>query len=711
MRRGALVAGVITTLLALACIVSILVPPLVPHLPMAATSFTHRPELAVTRRERRRLAKRMQLWFALRENQPPPATRARAHPLAPAVLTHPRHASGDPIVAGFYVNWDDNSRAALVEHADDMDWVVCEWGFVARGGDSLRLGIDQHVPIILSRLPESSRPQLFLMVENYDSASKRWDSAALRHLLTTPAARATAIRQLTDSVVRYGLGGVTLDFEEVPLALTTSLVRFERTLHDTLAARGRLLTQAISINDDDRQLARYAAVNDKLFLMLYDEHYGGGDPGPVASETWFAQKARAMLRVVPPAKAILTLGAYGYDWNDGDSASNGAGMTFQEVMAAVREAPKGALHFDPVARNPYATWSDPDSTDHVAWYLDAVTAYNEMLIARALGAAGTGIWRLGSEDPAIWSVVGRHGLDAPPQELASIPAGYDPEFQGNGEILEMLARPTSGHRDLRIDPRTHLVIDEHVTQYATPYIMRLVGSSDPHRIALTFDDGPDGRWTPAILDTLRSRHAPATFFVIGQNAEAHIPLIHRMYAEGHELGSHTFTHPNLALTSKFVTRLELDATQRLLEAVLDRRPAFFRPPYFGDAEPTTADELIPVGIASDRGYLTVGLHIDSEDWTQPGVRTIIDTTLEQLPRGNVILLHDGGGYRAQTVAALGPLIDSLRARGDTLVLVSELMGVSRADAMPALAARSALARAVELASFGSVGVLEWVLYW
>ncbi|HEX6966705.1 MAG TPA: glycosyltransferase, partial [Gemmatimonadaceae bacterium] len=134
-------------------------------------------------------------------------------------------------------------------------------------------------------------------------------------------------------------------------------------------------------------------------------------------------------------------------------------------------------------------------------------------------------------------------------------------------------------------------------------------------------------------------------------------------------------------------------------------------PYFGDAEPTTADELVPVGIASDRGYLTVGLHIDSEDWTEPGVRTIIDTTLAQLPRGNVILMHDGGGDRTQTIAALGPLIDSLRARGDTLVLVSELMGVSRAEAMPALAARSALARAVELASFGSVGVLEWVLYW
>ena len=710
LRRGALVFGIISTMVAFAAIAIILVPPLVPQLPVASASLPHRPELAVTKRERLRLAKRMQLWFALRQHRPPPATHARALIPARRRTVTPHRAPGDPIIAGFYVNWDDNSRAALAEHADDLDWVVCEWGFVARGGDSLQMTIDPRVPVILSRQPEASRPQIFLMVENYDSATKRWDAAALRHLLTTRAARTLAVRQLTDSVVRYGLAGVTIDFEEVPMRLTSPLVRFEHTLRDSLAAHGRLLTQAVSINEDDRQLASYAAVNDKLFLMLYDEHYSGGDPGPVASQTWFEQKARRMLRLIPPNKAILTLGAYGYDWNDGDPTANGAGMTFQEVMAAVREAPTGALHFDPVALNPYATWSDADSTDHVSWYLDAVTAYDEMLVGRALGAAGTGIWRLGAEDPAIWNVIGRHGIDGPAQSLATIPAGYDPEFQGTGEILEMRARPTAGHREVRVDSLSHLIVDERVTRYATPYIMRRFGAS-AHRVALTFDDGPDGRWTPAILDTLRSRHAPATFFVIGQNAEAHIPLIRRMYDEGHELGSHTFTHPNLALTTKFITRLELDATQRLLEAILDRRPAFFRPPYFGDAEPTTADELVPVGIASDRGYLTVGLHIDSEDWTLPGVRTIIDTTLAQLPRGNVILLHDGGGNRAQTVAALGPLIDSLHARGDTLVLVSELIGVPRGEAMPPLPARGAAARLVELASFGTVGVLEWVLYW
>ncbi|MBX6332222.1 MAG: glycosyltransferase, partial [Gemmatimonadaceae bacterium] len=724
-RLFTLIVGVVSSLAAAAVVIGLLVPPLPPALPLSEGRFGQAPHLAVSKLERERLAKRLQLWFELRKHHAPPSIQPDLLPLKGRHRGGKRAAPGQAIVAGFYVNWDDNSFAALKAHADDLDWIICEWASIAPGGDSLRMRIDRRVPYTLAQQfpDERQRPRLFLMVENYDSTAKpapRWSPGLLRHMLATPAARARAIAQLQDSVLHYGLEGVTLDFEEVPPDLTGAVAAFARDLKARLAPYGRLVTQAVSFNDTDRELARYAAVDDKLFLMLYDEHYGKGDPGPVASQSWYVRSARRLLRVVPPSKAILTIGAYGYDWNDGDTTTNGAGLTFQEVMAHVRDAQQdglpAAIHFDSAALNPYATWRDPDSTDHVAWYLDAVTAYNQILAGEALGVAGHAVWRLGAEDPAIWSVLGRTGIDAPAQRLAIVPPGYDVEFQptgSTGEILEMRARPTAGRRTVRVDPVTRLVTDERVTSYATPYIIRRYGDS-PHRVALTFDDGPDGRWTPQILDTLASRHAPATFFIVGENAEAHLPLLRRIWNEGHEIGNHTFTHPNLGIPSPYITKLtklQLDATERLVEAILDRRTAFFRPPYFGDAEPTTADELVPVGIASDRGYLTVGLRIDAEDWQSPGVRTIIDTVLAQRWRGNVILLHDGGGNRSQTVAALGPLIDSLRARGDTLVTVSELVGIPRDLAMPPLPARSWLARAGDLFFFGAVGFLEWGMYW
>ena len=715
-RRIALVVGVITSIVGGLTVLSLAIPPLIPQLRTNPVKLSTTPRIPTSRAEKLEMEKKLELWFALEKNHAPPALRPSQLPLPKHVTPRAAKAPGDPIMAGFYVNWDDNSLEALRDHAEDLDWVVCEWAFVAPGGDSLTMKIDRRVQYTINQriADPAQRPQVYMMVSNYAAQSHKWDAASLRRLLGAPAASRRAIEQIVDSVGFYGLAGVTLDFEEVPAELTERVVAFTRALTAQLAPRGKRVTQAVSFNDSNEQLRRYAEVNDKVFLMLYDEHYGRGDPGPVASQQWYVRTARRMLEVIPAAKAILTVGAYGYDWNDADSSSNGQTLTFQEMMSAVRNAPIKSFHFDTLTLNPYARWTDADSTDHVAWYLDAVTAYDQILAGRELGVAGHAIWRLGSEDPAIWRVIGRMGIDAPPEELSVIPSGYDPEFlprDGKGEILKMVSPPTDGRREITEDAATRLVTNEKVVSYATPFVFDRFGDGFPHRVAITFDDGPDGRWTAAILDTLKSRHAPATFFVIGQNVETHIPLVRREWAEGHEIGNHTFTHPNLYFTNTLQTKLQIDATERLLEAVLGRRTSFFRAPYFGDAEPTTLDELIPIGIADGRGYLTVGLHIDSEDWRSPGVDRIIDTTLAQRWRGNVVLMHDGGGDRRQTIAALGPLIDSLRAEGDTLVTVSELIGIPREEAMPGLPPRSIVARLGELAAFGAFGLLEWILYW
>ncbi|MDQ6888061.1 MAG: glycosyltransferase [Gemmatimonadota bacterium] len=700
------------TVLFLAVVIdTLIIPPSVPQL--ALTTVTPRPVL--TRAERERLVKKLQLYFSLQKSRPPAAQRPSRLRVRDTVGAPLRPVPNEgTITAGFYVNWQDNSWTSFNQHAEEMDWVVCEWAFVAPGGDSLLVAIDPRVLTRIAQLVREKRnaPQAFAMVSNFDSTTKVFETAWMRRLLTNPAARARAVAQLRELVVRQNLGGVTIDFEDVPPDLADEVALFAKALHAALSPIGRLTTQTIVVTLDPRVIRRYAAANDKLFLMLYDEHYGKGDAGPIASQRWYTRKAREMLALVPPEKVILAVGAYGYDWNDADTASSGTTLTFQDVMAAARES-RARIQFDSASLNPYVMWSDPDSTDHVAWFLDGATAYNQILVGQSLGAAGHAIWRLGSEDPAIWKVLGRNGLHAPAQQLDSIPSGYDVEFRGNGEILDVRAKPTDGRRDITLDTTTGFVTGENVRIYPSPYIVRRFGVAYPHRVALTFDDGPDGRWTRPILDTLRKYGVPATFFVIGQNVEAHIPLTRRILREGHEIGNHTFTHPNMALmlNKRRQMELEIDANERLLEAVLGRRSAFFRPPYFGDAEPTTADELVPVGFARDRGYYTIGLHIDSEDWQQPGVDSIVRGTMTQRARGSVVLLHDGGGDRRQTLTALPMIIDSLRARGDTLVVVSELVGISRDAAMPDLPARSKVSRAVELVAYSLFGFFEWLAYW
>src|ERR1019366_4511354 len=156
---------------------------------------------------------------------------------------------------------------------------------------------------------------------------------------------------------------------------------------------------------------------------------------------------------------------------------------------------------------------------------------------------------------------------------------------------------------------------------------------------------------------------------------------------------------------------EVVATGRLIETITNRRTALFRPPYFGDADPTSSEELDAVAIGTDLGYLTVGVEMDSEDWRMTNPDSILATTLDLRGDGNIILMHDSGGDRTATVAVLGTLIDSLVASGYQPVLVSELAGITRDEAMPPLESRTIWAHVVDVVSFGFLGLADWGLYW
>jgi cellulose synthase/poly-beta-1,6-N-acetylglucosamine synthase-like glycosyltransferase/peptidoglycan/xylan/chitin deacetylase (PgdA/CDA1 family)/spore germination protein YaaH len=724
------IAAIVSTIGAAVLVAGLVIPPLLPRVTIADKS-AGTPRFAGSRATRERIAAKRQLFAALASRPRVPAMRRSILPVRPTKQPH-AVTPGRPLSAGFYVNWDDNSFVSLKAHASQLDWVICEWGFLARNANALDLRIDRRVLFLVQHLPAAERPAVHLMLTNYDSARADFDPAQLRVLVATPASRAVIIGQLVSAVRQYGLGGVTVDLEQIPDALQPGVAAFVKELGRQLHSAGAVISQALPADTPLPLLRRYAALNDRIILMLYDEHSEPHSTGPVASQAWYEAQARRAAAVVPADKLVLAVGAYAYDWNDAEPNAVPDEQTFQDVMRLARE--HGAeVHFDSRSLNPYMSWTASDSTDHAFWFLDGVTAFNELRVARTLGAGGSALWRLGSEDPTVWSVLGRGSAAPSADALRTLTAGYDVEFRGTGEVLRIDQQPTNGRRDIRVDVRSGFVMDERITGYPSPYVVARTGNV-PRRVALTLDDGPDAKWTGMILDTLRSRHAPATFFVIGSNVEMNIGLTRRIAREGHEVGNHTFTHPNLAMTSPLVTRLELDATERIIEAVLDRRSAFFRPPYFGDAEPTTADELVPVSLATSLGYVTAGLHVDSEDWTQPSPETIVqnvlegrrraitcsdslhdsrgtDTPLEHGCSGSVVLLHDGGGDRRNTVAALGTLIDSLRAQGDSLVLLSSLAGITHEEAMPPLPASSSVIRLSELVAFGALGSAEWIFYW
>jgi cellulose synthase/poly-beta-1,6-N-acetylglucosamine synthase-like glycosyltransferase/peptidoglycan/xylan/chitin deacetylase (PgdA/CDA1 family) len=183
------------------------------------------------------------------------------------------------------------------------------------------------------------------------------------------------------------------------------------------------------------------------------------------------------------------------------------------------------------------------------------------------------------------------------------------------------------------------------------------------RLVLTFDDGPDPTWTPKVLDVLKKHHAHAVFFVTGTMASRYPDLVKRIVDEGHEVGLHTFNHPDLSFQSKKRIDWELSQNQLALAGAAGIRTSLFRPPYssFADA---MDDKSWPVTeYIGTRGYITVVNNTDSEDWQKPGVRQIIRNATPKSGKGAIVLMHDSGGDRHQTVQALDRFLPDMRHKG------------------------------------------------
>ncbi|WP_030868523.1 polysaccharide deacetylase family protein [Streptomyces sp. NRRL S-37] len=184
-----------------------------------------------------------------------------------------------------------------------------------------------------------------------------------------------------------------------------------------------------------------------------------------------------------------------------------------------------------------------------------------------------------------------------------------------------------------------------------------------HHLVLTFDDGPDPTWTPKVLDVLKKHDAHAVFFVTGTMASRYPDLVQRMVDEGHEVGLHTFNHPDLALQSTKRIDWELSQNQLAITGAAGIRTSLFRPPYSSFADAMDNESWPVTEYIGSRGYLTVVNNTDSEDWKRPGVDEIIRRATPHHGKGAIVLMHDSGGDRSQTVAALDEFLPGLKDKG------------------------------------------------
>jgi cellulose synthase/poly-beta-1,6-N-acetylglucosamine synthase-like glycosyltransferase/spore germination protein YaaH/peptidoglycan/xylan/chitin deacetylase (PgdA/CDA1 family) len=617
-------------------------------------------------------------------------------------------ASYDPLRAAFYVSYDANSLAALKKHYKDIDLVVPEelHAVTPDGGLTIvdyerylnvKASPEEAVSIIrddkLHQWMRSANVELPVMgmLNNYDG--QNWRIREMVELLANPAARASLVRDTVQYAIEAHEAGIVVDFEEVPQKTEPHLQEFIAELAPALHAVGLKIMISLPAQDDTFDYGFYGKQCDAVVVMNYDQHWPTSGPGPIASQEWFVDNLQELLKVIPAQKMIAGIANYGYDWPEPNKQSHPTAkdLSVQEALLHAYES-EAQVELDPASLNPHYSYSDDSDRVHQVWFLDAVTAYNQMRAAERMGVQGTALWRLGSSDSSIWKIWdATRADDATREKLKDVPPGPDLILEGNGDIWKIADKPKRGVRSYTYDPATDLFTAEKYESYPLSYEIDQLGAARK-KIALSFDDGPDPRWTPKILDLLKEKHVPAAFFVVGEEASKSPGILRREFAEGHSIGNHTYTHPVLDEISPTQLRWELNITQRLIESTLGVKSILFRPPYGIDHQPEFAEEVAQLPGVQDMGYLIVGQKIDPHDWRQPygkqvPAQEIINGVLRQADAGNIVLFHDGGGDRSQTVAALPVIIDELRARGYEFVQVPELVNKTRAEVMVPLSGR------------------------
>lgn len=609
------------------------------------------------------------------------------------------------IRGAFYTPWNTASLSDLKKNGDKLNTIYPEWFFIDTITYKLQTRIDSAGLAVMKQKKLSIQP----IFNNFHTNKLNprlgdFDGKLAHVILTDSVKRKFIINQLADTLIHYQLQGINVDFEELIEKNNEVLTAFQKELYETLHSKGLLVTIDVSPDNEDYDYSKLSLYNDYIILMAYDQYNDGTEPGPICAQKWIEAKLDWMDDKVDVSKIILGVAGYARDWATEDGKKIVRDITYTVAIDSAKLS-GATINFDNDTYNLNYSYTIPetDSADeekHNIWFTDAATTFNTLRFSDDYSTAGTALWHLGGEDPRIWTFYGRNlstsSLQKDPFDFnllnsTVVDPDKKPTPSGEGELLEIIYSPEKGNIKLEIDTTEMLIAEQKYIELPSGYVYRKFAEDKTdmgpgHKIILTFDDGPDPEYTPKILDILEKEKVPATFFVIGINAENNIPLLYRIYRNGYEIGNHTFTHNNIAKMSPERADLELKSTRLLIECITGRSTILFRAPYNADSEPQTFEEIEPIARSKKDNYITVGESIDPNDWDpKMNADSIVNRTIRFAEANNasIILLHDAGGKsRQSTVDALPRIIEYFKKRGCKFTTVADLMGKKMDDVMP-----------------------------
>ena len=399
-----------------------------------------------------------------------PARKHRLHERLSSLVLN----QDEGVRAAFYTN-DEPSYASLKAHVRQIDLLFPDWLHI--------VGSDGHLKAITNLYPAhfydvvdpagvhgidpgnrvahaigKEDVSILPMLNNFNALTNKWDGAAVGAILANPAS-AHRLHVDLDKLLwanpKYR--GITMDFEEVPDSAMAAYAEWLYAVHRDFTAKGLKIYVNVPARAAPATLRAMGQATDGVILMNYDQHEETSAPGPIAGEEWFENNLARALKYVPKEKLLCAIGNYGYDWQQpiDDSGAltstkvEGADdLTVQEAWDRAEDAGASVtLAGDEL--NPYFAYDDDDEhVRHKVWFLDGVSALNELRAARQMGLKTFALWRLGSEDDSLWSIWDHPSEAGAPAKVGECSARLECGRGGRGRHpayhFNAQARPTLG---------------------------------------------------------------------------------------------------------------------------------------------------------------------------------------------------------------------------------------------------------------------------
>uniref|UniRef100_UPI003B53003C polysaccharide deacetylase family protein n=1 Tax=Roseovarius indicus TaxID=540747 RepID=UPI003B53003C len=576
----------------------------------------------------------------------------------------------------------DWSHLSLGKSCDKIDVLLTDWLTIVESNDGLALDVankDTRAPIEAYLAGKRRAPEVMPRIQ---LDLKLLDSSFLEKS-SSPSIQESLLHDLRKALNELGASGACVDYGQFAEEGWDKSKDFIRLVRSELQDLG-LRTCMIVEGEDRTWIADQVADGfDDVILKIFIDPWVGSPPTPLSGDQWRTETLRLALQEVGRERLVVAIGNFSVDWIS--SVPVPRKLAYGQSMSAIAEAEAG-LSFNSEASGSFASFRDAEGQLHKLWMLDAASAYNQLFDLRVLGISRIAIWSLGLEDPGLWPLINAENMSTAigSTQIGNVLIDNYLEYTGSGAAIKVSKQLRHGFRTFELDADTGRIKNQEYSEYPRPYALERYGATAPNKLVLTFDDGPNAEFTPRVLDILKEKQVPAAFFVLGKNVMSAPEVLKRVFEEGHEVGAHSFSHPRMDKISSSRTALEHDMTHRVIASTIGHDTALYREPFLRSGGPISSKRVSPLAVVQSRGDIIFGMDIVPKDWLGLNGKEIADYVIDQVEkgRGNVILLHDGGGDRTASIEALPKIIDDLRARGYEFISVAEALRIDRESLMP-----------------------------